>query len=374
MKNADWVDNLRVRASYGVTGNSSIGNFESRTLLSTAGQYLGGGALSFVQLGNDLLTWEESVSTNLGVDATLFNGRIIVTLDAWRKDSRKLLFDTRLPLDSGFGSITRNAGKLRNQGIDFDMQTTNLIIGKFRWSTGFNTSIFSNELLELYEGLDRIGNDLIVGKPISFLYGYEYAGVNPANGSPMYYDENGEYTYLVTDDDLKYLGSTLPWTYGGLSNTFRYGPVSLEVFFQYQYGNIAFNQDLYNLAQAGSLGQDNQTIDQLYFWREPGQITNVPIPYEGGRIPGHSGYQQNSTRLVSDGSYIRLKQVTLNYNLPKTLLNKVKIEEVNVYVQGINLWTFTKYNGLDPEVNSLGTTYGTYPSSKQMTAGINLTF
>ncbi|AKP52181.1 SusC/RagA family TonB-linked outer membrane protein [Cyclobacterium amurskyense] len=374
MRNTDWVDNLRLRTSYGVTGNSSIGNFESRTLLSTAGQYLGGGALSFVQLGNDLLTWEESVSTNIGVDATLFNGRIIVTLDAWRKDSRKLLFDTRLPLDSGFGSITRNAGKLRNQGIDFDIQTTNLLIGKFSWSTRFNTSIFSNELLELYEGLDRVGNDLIVGKPIGFLYGYEYAGVNPANGSPMYYDENGEYTYQVTDDDMKYLGSTMPWTYGGLSNTLKYGPVSLEVFFQYQYGNLAFNQDLYNLAQAGSIGQDNQTKDQLYFWREPGQITNVPIPYEGGRIPGHSGYQQTSTRLISDGSYIRLKQVTLNYNLPKTLLNKVKIEELNVFVQGINLWTLTKYNGLDPEVNSLGTTYGTYPSSKQMTAGINLTF
>jgi len=374
MANVNWVDNLRLRASYGITGNSDIGNFESRTLVGSAGQYLGGGALRFVQLGNDLLTWEESASTNIGVDATLFNGRIIVTLDAWRKDSRQLLFETRLPLDSGFGSITRNAGKLRNQGMDFDLQTTNLIIGKFRWSTAFNTSIFSNELLELYEGLDRVGNDLIVGKPISFYYGYDYAGVNPSNGSPMYYDEQGEYTYLLTDDDMKYLGSALPWTFGGLSNTFKYGPVSLEVFFQYQYGNKAFNQDLYNMSQSGSIGQDNQTVDQLYFWREPGQITNVPIPYEGGRIPGHSGYQQMSNRLISDGSYIRLKQVSLNYNLPKSLLNKAKIEEVNVFVQGINLWTFTKYNGLDPEVNSLGDTYGTYPSSKQITAGINLTF
>ncbi|GEO23673.1 SusC/RagA family TonB-linked outer membrane protein [Cyclobacterium qasimii] len=374
MANVNWVDNLRLRASYGITGNSDIDNFESRTLVGSAGQYLGGGALRFVQLGNDLLTWEESASTNIGVDATLFNGRIIVTLDAWRKDSRQLLFETRLPMDSGFGSILRNAGKLRNQGIDFDLQTTNLIIGKFRWSTSFNTSVFSNELLELYEGLERIGNDLIVGKPIDFFYGYDYAGVNPANGSPMYYDEQGEYTYLLTDDDQRYLGSALPWAFGGLANTFKYGGVSLEVFFQYQYGNKAFNQDLYNMAQAGSIGQDNQTVDQLYFWREPGQITNVPIPYEGGRIPGHSGYQQMSTRLISDGSYIRLKQVSLNYNLPKSLLNKAKIEEVNVFVQGINLWTLTKYNGLDPEVNSLGDTYGTYPSSRQITAGINLTF
>ncbi|MEX2513141.1 MAG: TonB-dependent receptor [Cyclobacteriaceae bacterium] len=374
MENALWVDNLRVRASYGITGNSNIDNFESRTLVGSSGQYLGRGALRFVQLGNDLLTWEESLSTNLGVDGTFFNGRIIATVDVWRKDSRKLLFETQLPIDSGFGTITRNAGKLRNQGIDFDLQTTNLVIGKFRWSTAFNTSIFSNELLELYEGLDRVGNELIVGKPINFYYAYEYAGVNPANGAPMYYDENGEYTYLLADDDQKYIGSTLPWTYGGLSNTFSYGPVSLEVFFQYQYGNLAFNQDLYNMAQAGSIGQDNQTVDQLYYWRNPGDITNVPKPYEGGRFPGHSGYQQFSTKQISDGSYVRLKQVSLNYDLPKAILAKARIEEMNVFVQGLNLWTLTKYNGLDPEVNSLGDTYGTYPTARQITAGINVTF
>ncbi|MFC4874504.1 SusC/RagA family TonB-linked outer membrane protein [Negadavirga shengliensis] len=374
MQNATWVDNLRLRASYGVTGNSSIGNFESRTLVGSAGQYLGQGALRFVQLGNDLLTWEEAASTNLGVDATLFNGRVIATVDVWRKDSRKLLFETQLPIDSGFGAITRNTGKLRNEGIDFDLQTTNLVLGKFRWTSAFNISIFSNELLELYEGLDRLGNDLIVGKPIDFYYAYEYAGVNPANGAPMYYDQHGEYTYLVSDDDLKYIGSALPWNYGGLSNTFYYGPVSLEVFFQYQYGNLAFNQDLYNLSQAGSIGQDNQTVDQMYFWRQPGDITNVPKPYEGGRIPGHSGYQQFSTKQISDGSYIRLKQVTLNYNLPLQLLTKARIEQAKFFVQGINLWTYTKYNGLDPEVNSIGSTYGTYPNSKQITAGINVTF
>ena len=374
LEDAVWIDNLRLRASYGVTGNSDIGNFQSRSLVGTGGQYLGYGALRYVQLGNDLLTWEEATSINLGVDGTFFNGRIIATVDVWRKDTNKLLFNTQLPIDSGFGTITRNTGRLRNQGIDLDIQTTNVVLGRFKWSTAFNTSIFSNELMELYEGLDSLGTDLIVGKPIDFFYAYEYAGVNPANGSPMYYDKNGEYTYSVGDEDRKYIGSAMPWNYGGLSNTFSYGPVSLEVFFQYQYGNLAFNQDLYNLAQAGSLGQNNQTTDQLDFWREPGHITNTPKPYEGGSIPGQSGYQQFSTRLLSDGSYIRLKQVTLKYSLPPFLLKKVGVQEGNIYVQGVNLWTFTKYNGLDPEVNSLGSTYGTYPSSKQLTAGINFTF
>lgn len=374
LENADWIDNLRIRASYGITGNSDIGNFQSRSLVGTGGQYLGSGALRYVQLGNDLLTWEESASTNLGVDGTFFNGRIIATVDVWRKNTNKLLFDTQLPIDSGFGQITRNTGRLRNQGVDLDLQTTNVVLGKFKWTTSFNTSIFSNELMELYEGRDSVGTDLIVGKPIDFFYAFEYAGVNPANGSPMYWDKNGEYTYSVGDEDRKYIGSALPWTYGGLSNTFSYGGVSLEVFFQYQYGNLAFNQDLYNLAQAGSLGQDNQTIDQLNFWRGPGDVTNTPKPYEGGNIPGHSGYQQFSTRLLSDGSYIRLKQVTLNYSLPGQWLQKVGVQEGNIYVQGINLWTYTRYNGLDPEVNSLGSTYGTYPSSRQFSAGLNFTF
>lgn len=374
LENSSWIDNLRIRASYGITGNSDIGNFQSRSLVGTGGQYLGFGALRYVQLGNDLLTWEESASMNLGVDGTFFNGRIIATVDLWRKNTNNLLFNTQLPIDSGFGSITRNTGSLRNQGIDLDIQTTNVVMGKFKWTSSFNTSVFSNELMKLYEGLDSLGTDLIVGMPIDFHYGFAYAGVNPANGAPMYLDKDGEYTYSVGDGDRRYLGSALPWTYGGLSNTLAYGPISLEVFFQYQYGNLAFNQDLYNLAQAGSLGQDNQTTDQLNFWRNPGHITNTPKPYEGGNIPGHSGYQQFSTRLLSDGSYIRLKQVTLNYALPRQLLQKVGVQQGNVYVQGLNLWTFTRYNGLDPEVNSLGNTYGTYPSSRQLSAGLNFTF
>src|SRR5690606_36788859 len=127
LRDAVWIDNLRLRASYGVTGNSDIGNFQSRSLVGTGGQYLGNGALRYVQLGNDLLTWEESTSINLGVDGTFFNGRIIATVDVWRKDTNKLLFNTQLPIDSGFGTITRNTGRLRNEGIDLDIQTTNVV-------------------------------------------------------------------------------------------------------------------------------------------------------------------------------------------------------------------------------------------------------
>ncbi|MBD8491239.1 TonB-dependent receptor [Echinicola sp. CAU 1574] len=374
MDDLTWVDNLRMRASYGVTGNSEIDNFASRTLVGGTGQYLGEGALRVSQLGNDLLTWEEAETFNIGLDWTLFNGRLIGTVDFWRKNSNALLLNTPLPVDSGFGEITRNTGKVRNQGIDIDLQTVNIVTGDFQWNTGFNITFLENELMELYDGLDRIGNDLIVGKPIDFLYSNEFLGINPANGRIMYADENGDYTYIVGESSLRYIGSGLPSSYGGLSNTFTYGPVSLEVFFQYQFGNKVFNQDLYNIAYAGS-GPDNQDVSQLDYWQEPGDITKTPKPYEGGQEPGTSSIGSSSTRLINDGGYIRLKQVTLRYSLPVAIANKIGMKRANIYVQGINLATITKFNGIDPEVLSVGSsTYGAYPNAKQISAGINLNF
>ncbi|WP_215225982.1 SusC/RagA family TonB-linked outer membrane protein [Echinicola shivajiensis] len=374
LQDMDWIDNLRMRASYGVTGNSEISNFASRTLVGSAGQYLGNAALRVSQLGNDLLTWEEAETFNIGLDWTLFNGRLIGTVDFWRKNSNALLLDTPLPIDAGFRTITRNTGKVRNQGIDIDLQTVNIVSGDFQWNTAFNITFLENELMELYDGLDRIGNDYIVGKPISFIYSNEFLGVNPANGRVMYEDENGEYTYIAGESSLRYIGSALPNSYGGLSNSFSYGPVSLEVFFQYQFGNKVFNQDLYNIAYAGA-SPDNQVVSQLDYWKEPGDITKTPKPYEGGQEPGTSSIGTQSTRLVNDGGYIRLKQVTLNYSLPVAIANKIGMKRARIYAQGINLATFTKFNGIDPEVLSVGSsTYGAYPNSKQFSAGINLTF
>lgn len=375
LQDVTWLDNLRVRASYGVTGNSDIANFASRTLVGSSGQYLGQGGLDLSQLGNDLLTWEESETINLGFDATIFNGRIITTVDFWRKNSNNLLFNTPLPTDSGFGSITRNTGEVRNQGIDLDIQTVNVVAGKFQWSTGFNITFLENELISLYDGLDRIGNNLIVGKPISFFYTNKYLGVNPANGRAMYDDGTGtgNFTYVTGDATLDYRGSTLPSSYGGLSNTFSYGPLTLEVFFQYQFGNLATNSDLYNLANWGS-GTGNLLVSQLDYWKQPGDVTTVGRPYEGGQEPGTSNVNTFSTRLISDGGYVRLKQVTLNYTLGSAAASKIGMASASLFVQGLNLATFTKYNGIDPEANSIGNTYGAYPNARQISAGINLNF
>lgn len=378
LEGVSWLDNLRVRASYGITGNSEIANFASRTLVGSGGQYLGGGALTIIQLGNDLLTWEESETINLGVDYTLFNGRVIGTVDFWRKNSQALLFNTPLPVDSGFGTITRNAGEVRNQGIDIDLQTTNIIAGKFMWTTGFNITFIENELLSLYDGLERIGNDLIVGKPIDFFYANQYLGVNPANGRQMFDDGTGtgNYTYVAGESTLAYRGSALPKSYGGLSNSFSYGPLSLEVFFQYQFGNLAANSDIYNLQNWGS-GTGNLNVNQLDYWKAPGDVKFVGRPYEGGQAPGTSAINTFSTRILSDGGYVRLKQVTLSYNLPSAAASKIGMSGASLFVQGLNLATFTKFNGIDPEASSIdvnNSTFGAYPNAKQISAGINLNF
>ncbi|MDF2157317.1 TonB-dependent receptor [Algoriphagus sp. CAU 1675] len=375
MQDLTWIDNLRVRASFGITGNSNIDNFASRTLVGNTGQYLGSGSLGLSQLGNDLLTWEESQTANIGMDWTLFNGRIIGTVDFWRKDSKSLLFNTPLPIDSGFGSITRNTGKVRNQGIDFDIQTVNVVAGKFQWSTAFNITFLENELLELYDGLDRIGNSLIVGKPISFWYTHQYIGVNPANGRAMYEDANGNPTYIVGESTQRYIGSGLPKSYGGFSNSFSYGPVSLEVFFQGQFGNLAGNQDIFNLGDWGA-STGNLWVSQLDYWKQPGDITTVGRPYEGGQAPGTSNIDTFSTRFLSDGGYVRLKQVTLNFTLPSAAASKIGMKGLTAFVQGLNLATFTKYSGQDPEVVGIAenVSIGRYPNGKQFSAGLNLTF
>lgn len=373
LENVSWLDNLRLRASYGITGNSEISDFASRTLVGSGGQYLGGGALNISQLGNDLLTWEESETINLGLDGTLFNGRFIVTVDFWRKNSNALLFDTPLPIDSGFGSITRNSGVIRNQGVDIDLQTTNIVAGKFIWTTAFNITFLENELLELYDGKERIGNSLIVGKPISFAYTNQYLGINPANGRQMFDDGTGtgNYTYIAGESTLAYRGSYLPSSYGGLSNNFSFGPLSLEVFFQYQFGNIGFNGDIFNLQNWGS-GTGNLDINQLDYWKAPGDVKIVGQPYEGGVQPGTSNINTFSTRILSDGGYVRLKQVTLNYNLPAVAASKIGMSSASLFVQGLNLTTFTKFNGIDPEGN--GNTTGGFPNGRQIAAGINLNF
>lgn len=382
MDGLTWLDDLKIRGSYGTVGNSDIADYDWFTAYgSPAGsQYLGSSILRLLRLGNDLIGWESEDQISGGIDFALFGSRLTGTIEYFNNTTRNLLFDVPLPTDSGVGTVRGNSGEVRNSGIEIELGGVVFDKGGFKWRVNGNFSTLKNELLSLPNGQERIGNTLIVGEPIRFLYLFEFAGINPANGKAMIYDANGNLAYRGIQDDAAVRGSLIPTYYGGLSNNFSYKGLSLELFFQFQGGNKAFNQDFYNFYRAGSTA-DNQLVSQLDRWQQPGDITNVPRSFAGGSI---DGFDQvfgtfGTTQFMSDASYLRLKQITLSYSLPTSITSKASLSKVNVFVQGLNLWTYTKFAGIDPEVvsnNNVGgvTTYGVYPVGKQFTAGITLGF
>ncbi len=373
LKNSRVVSDLKVRASYGEAGNNLIDNFASRALFGLGGQYLDNPGIRPSQLGNDNLSWEVARTLNLGLDYSLWNGRVYGSVDVFRKVNDKLLLERPLPFDSGFGSIFENLGKVENKGIEIEFNHVNVDKGgnKFKWETRWNATFLNNKILELLPGQSRIGTGLQVGQPIIINWYPTYAGVNPADGRSMWLDTLGNITYTVQARDSRVQGSPIPKGFGGVTNTFSYKGFTLEVFFQSQWGNSFLNNNGFFMESSASAGWNNLQ-SQLARWTTPGQISPVPRPYEGGAEPGSSSIQTFSTKQVENGSYIRMKQVTVSYALPTSLVNRIGLTQVRFFAQGLNLLTWTAYTGFDPEI--LTTDLGRYPQSKQVTGGIQIGF
>ncbi|MFN8353422.1 MAG: TonB-dependent receptor [Spirosomataceae bacterium] len=376
MSDVSWVDDLKFRVSYGSAGNQSgIGNFDAKALYSKSGDYVGSAGIA-PGLGNTALKWERSTTIDFGLDFTLFNNKITTTIDYFNRENSDLLLSRPLPNSNGFGSVRQNIGKMKNEGIEFSVNTVNVESGKFRWTTDFNFTYIWNRVTELLDGAQVLAGDqsVRVGYPIGAVFSYRSAGVNPADGRAMWYDTLGNITYVQNARDRVVLGSTFVPSYGGLTNTFTYGGLSLDVVFNYQYGNLALNQDRTFFERSGSTVDRNQYAINLNRWQQPGDITGIPKPFFGGTVTGSSSQYAISDRFYEDGSYIRLKQVTLSYRLPKTLLQRLKLNNARIYAQGVNLWTVTKYQGIDPEfVNGSGD-FGQYPQYKNYIVGLNLSF
>lgn len=390
LQDVSFIDDLKLKASYGVLGNADIRrngaplNYASQTTWGAAtGQYLGGGTTTITSIGNDNISWEEEEAINIGIDYSVLNNRLFGNVDFWRTNNRDLLFDVPFFQNAGVGtnSVYDNIGSVRNQGIDIEVGGIVVDRAGFRFDSRFNISFLQNEVTSLVGGEDTIfaGSipDLIVGQPVDFFYLLEYGGVNPANGRAMIIDKDGNPSYTGDFEDGSVRGSAIPTHFGGWSNTFSYKGLTLDVFFQYQYGNYAFNGDLYNLLSGSGVG--NQRSDILNRWQEPGDVTNVPQLTPNGTIGGvdQSFGFIGTDRFMSDASYIRLKTATLSYDLPKSILERVNMRNARVFVQGVNILTWTKYDGIDPEVvannNSTGvSSFGAYPLGRQFSAGINL--
>jgi TonB-linked SusC/RagA family outer membrane protein len=377
----EFINNLKVRASYGVTGNSSIGgsgtsvnNFASRGLYQVSGSYEGTVGVRPGQLANPQLTWEEKEEFNLAVDYGLFGDRITGSFDVYRSTSSKLLLNRPLPSNSGFGSITQNLGEVRNEGIEVQVKTINLRTDDFQWSTRFNAGINRNEVLSLSEGQEELnaGDDLpvAVGHSLEAWKVPLWAGVNPADGRPMFYDQDGNITYRPTEADDQFFDGGEEDVQGGFGTRISYKGLSLDAFFQFSYGSTSLpNTERAFLSNQGAFSAGLGLLNDR--WKEPGDITDVARAVPSGVYPNADDFNRVSSYWLYDSSYIRLKNVRLGYQLPTSVTERLQIRGARIYVSGFNLITWTSYIGLDPEVAG-AFNESSYPSEKQFNVGIEV--
>ena len=384
LSSSNVVSLLKLRASWGKTGNAEIGNFASRDLW---------GATSYKQLPgyissqpeNQDLTWEKSTQTDLGVDFGLFSNRISGELDYYDKKTEGLLFYQNIPYTSGYSNIYRNVGNLSNKGFEFVLNTQNIKTQGFSWDSSFNLANNNNKITALPDNnADVVVGNVIrrVGERLDSFYLVEYAGVDPANGDALFYkntvNADGSIDRSTTNDYSEaqrvIAGSSTPDWIAGFTNNIDFKNFDFSFTFQGEFGASIYNAGgIYQSANADWF--DNQTVDQMNRWQNPGDITNVPQ----ARLGDGNG-TQNSTRYLEKANFIRLRNISLGYSLDKDLTANWGISKIRFYVSAINALTFTKYSGYDPEARSDtargggGSTFYSAPPAKTVTFGINVNF
>lgn len=388
LKNIEKLSFLKIRASWGQTGNAEIGNFPQLGLFTGDASYGGTPGQRPSQLANPDLSWESTTQTDIGLDFGLFKNRINGEIDYYDKQTTGLLLGVNVPGTTGFATQTRNVGSLTNKGFEFVLNTDNLV-GQFKWKTSLNASTNTNKITNLQGqviegGLNNMSR-AVEGQPLGVFYTVEYAGVDKANGDALFYKNtpnadgslSRETTNVYSQAQRVVIGSPLPKWIGGITNTFSYKGIELSVFFNGVFGNKLNFYGVGRFSSANGRFEDNQTVNQLDAWTPQNTNTNVPQ----ARLFFNNG-AQSSSRFIEDGSFVRLRNVTLAYNLPKSLISKLKISNVRLYVTGQNLLTFTKYSGWDPEVNAddvvsniaLGYDFYTTPQAKTIMGGLNISF
>ena len=353
---------LKLRASYGLTGNADITNFGSLGLFQ-AQNYGGVSGLSPSQIFNPDLTWEQTAQLDIGLDFGFLDNRFSGEIDYYVKNTSDLLLNVPVPSSAGFRTQIRNVGEMQNRGVEF-LLNANVLTGPFSWKTGVNFAYNRNEVTKLADdqeiidnGGSRYMNVIRVGAPLGVFYGYEYAGVDPENGDGLFFvnatDDDGNITdptattNNANEANFVELGNSIPDKLAGWTNNFAYRGVSLDVFFQGSFGNKIHNSAGV-FQSCGGCWFDNQTRDQLNAWTPENRSTDVPEArfFYGNAIEGRS------SRYLSDGGFIRLKTVTLAYELPASLVDRIGLGRIRLYATGQNLATFTDYEGWDPELNA----------------------
>jgi TonB-linked SusC/RagA family outer membrane protein len=351
---ASIIDDLKVRTSFGLTGNERIPSFGFLGLWGPS-TYNGGSGVVSINVPNPDLKWETTQETNIGVDVGMWGGRLQTVLNVYYNKTRDLLLNRPYPFTTGFGGIPDNIGEMENKGIELSVSSVNLD-GPLRWTTTLNLSRNENKVLfladsiPLYRGYSGEGVDatniIKEGEPLGTFWGLNYLGVNPATGDAMYEDLNGD--GLITNTDAMVIGNAQPKLIGGITNVLSYKGFDFSFFFNFSLGNKVLNFSKATLVNMGADIQNNQSVDALRRWKKPGDVTDIP-KYELNSTLNNL----HSNRLLEDASYLRLKNVSLGYNLPNSIINKINFRQIKIYASATNLWTYTKYTGSDPEVSTL---------------------
>ncbi|MBL7802119.1 MAG: TonB-dependent receptor [Saprospiraceae bacterium] len=387
MQGIDFIYDLKLRAGWGKNGNQEgIPNYARYGLVSyyrrAQTNPLSGPASVQVTYGNPDLRWETTAQTNLGFDLTLWDGRATLVVDAYSKKTDDVILNVQLSNSLPITTIQTNAGKIENKGIDISLSTVNLV-KKLKWSTDFNISFNRNEVTDLqytdvyYFGRIYSNNQDVAivreGLPLGTFFGYVSEGVDPETGDIKYKDVNGN--GIFDPGDRTVIGDAQPDFVFGLTNSFSWRRFDFNFFFQGSVGNDIYNATRIDLE--GMFDSKNQSVDVLRRWTPNNRYTDIPRAVGGGNTDN----VRNSTRFVEDGSYLRLKAVTLSYNFNTARMSRLGISRLSVYTTGQNLVTLTKYSGFDPEVNAyglsateLGIDYGTYPQARTLTVGMNVEF
>lgn len=363
---------FKVKLSYGTAGNDdpALGDFPARPLFGKV-NYGGSPGLALNSAGNPNLRWEKKSSFNLGLEYGLFKNRITGSIEFYNDKSKGLYYSLPISQTTGFTSQISNAPDLRNRGIELNLKVVPVKTKNFSWTIDGNFTYNKNTVLSLPNGTDTVpfgSTTLKVGKPLNTFFLVKYAGVDPATGDPLYYTADGKGTTHTYDPaDRTFFGTADAPYYGGITNTFNYRGVELEVFWIFSLGNEIYNNDRLNVENPAYL-VSGLSKDLLREWRNPGDITIIPR--------ATSDYQLTNTNyFLENGGFWRLRNIRLSYDIPARLLTKAGISSVRVFAQGQNLYTYTKYRGYDPELPPTEQAVhqgAVYPTLKTITFGINV--
>lgn len=382
LKNVKFLSNLKLRGSYGITGNQNgISDFASYGLWRGGFGYANAVGVSEspgtgpLQVANPNLKWEKTSQLNAGIDLGFLKDRINLEFNWYNKYTTDVLLNIPVPASTGYSSYLTNFGAIRNKGIELSISTLNISKKNFTWKTDFNVSRNINTVEKIPNPIVYAGRDLIrleEGKPLYSYWLYKQTRVNPETGDAEFEDINGD--GVITAADRQIVGNTWPKFFGGFNNNFTYRNFDLGVFFTYSYGNQIWNHNRMLGETGGTLDANRVLLEtQLDRWTTPGQITDVP------RLTAANYARQENSRFLEDGSFLRLRQITLGYTIPKKLTSKLRIESFRVYAVATNLLLFTKYKGSDPETNLggeqniQGYDYALPPQPRTIQVGLNIT-